>query len=80
MQTRERQDRPPPTHPQPRCAPFPGTGVRAAGAKAADIKAGGSEIQGRGVAGGDKRWKRSLAREISIYLDIRQNYSEKPVK
>lgn len=47
--------------------------------KAVDVKAGRSEIQGRGVAGADKHWKRSLAREVGIYPDKRQNYMENAV-
>lgn len=59
---------------------FPSKGVCTAGAKAVGIKAEGSEIQGHGVAGGDKHWKRSLATEVDIYLDVRQNYRENAVK
>ena len=77
MQTQERQEGPPA---RCSCAPFPSTGMCTAGAKAVDINAGGSEIQGHGVAGGDKHWERSLAREVSIYLDITQNYRENAVK
>lgn len=79
MQTQERQDSTP-ARSQGHCTPFSSTGVCTAGAKAVDIKAGGSEIQGHGVAGGDKHWKRLLAREVSIYLDIRQNYRGNTVK
>lgn len=69
MQTGERQDSPLHT--------LPNTGVCTA--KAVGRKAGRSEIQGRGVAGADKHWKRSLAREVSIYPDKRQNYRKNAV-
>lgn len=44
------------------------------------LKAAGSEIQGHRVAGGDKLWKRSLAREVGIYLDMQKSYREYAVK
>lgn len=37
------------------------------------LKAAGSEIQGHRVAAGDKLWKRSLAREVGIHLDVQKS-------
>lgn len=36
------------------------------------LKAAGSHIQGHRAAAGDKLWKRSLAREVGIYLDMQK--------
>lgn len=67
VQSWERQDSPLPSHSTHRSVHR-------------GLKAAGSEIQGHGVAGGDKPWKRSLGTEVGVYLDMQKNYREYAVK